>query len=540
MGQRMLPPGFELQPRWPKSKVSPLASKLSRLSPSVAVFDVDRDGFQDLLFATGTAGGPGVRLLRNVGGVSFVDETAKYFSGLESPRHSTVLAVADLNADGWSDVLVARYGAHSLYIFDPKKSAFIDRSDLLNGYHSNPWSVALVDFNRDGRLDILFGNYYPDIDMAEKTPPWFIYLGRGDEKFGGQNHLLEATDAGYKISGAFTFKHKAHTTSVGVSDLNHDGYPDLFEGNDFALDHLYINQAGKKYVDATKSNLPISEHGMAGMNSEFFDYDMDGQQELYVSNISQYPVSMNGNILWTKKGKGFENKARQLGISRCGWSWGAKFSDFDLDGNYDLYVVNGAYSGESKESVDYWYYRSLKDASPAWARNLPSRIENGDLNWSGYQKDCLFESKSGRFVDVADNAGVADEGDGKGLALADLNNDGLTDVIVVNMVGRPKIYMNRSCASGVCGWVGIRLVDKAGGDIPVGAEVRGGLSEKKVLFREIYPLNGKNAQSDARIVLALSDPSELKDLQVRWPDGKIQAFNGLKMNRYNELKQDVR
>lgn len=286
----------------------------------------------------------------------------------------------------------------------------------------------------------------------------------------------------------------------------------------------------------TGALLPMSEHGFSAMNSEIFDYDFDGEPVLYVTNISAYPVLGRGNVFWKRQpDQSFQNVAKELGVTSCGWSWAGKFADFDLNGKNELFVINGGYSGESESSASYWYYQSLRDGIPMWLRGVSSRIDRIDFNYSGYQKDCMFEEQDGTFVNIAEQAGVADQGDGRGLALMDINNDGLLDLIVANQTGPLRIFINHSKPAK--SWLGFIPINKAGSTVPHGARITGTLKDGRKLMREIYPLNGHNGQSDPRVVVAVDSADDLKRVEVQWSKDHRENYSDFKLNAYNTLRQ---
>lgn len=526
-----------LAPPWPNPQIPDLLNKVLRIAPSIAVFDFNRDGYQDLLFTTGKPENAGLALFLNKGGIKFEDVSAKYFGHMPTGQVSTLAGIADFNNDGYDDIIVGRYGKQSLYYWNDESGRFEDHSDRLSWYYSNPWSLAILDYNKDGLLDIAFGNYYPPIDLSRLLPPWFVFWGRGDNKLGAENHILEQSESGFSISKAFQFPHKAHTASIGVSDINGDGYPDLFEGNDYAADHLYLNKNGKTYEDISPA-IPIAEHGFAGMNAEFFDFDFDGIQELYVTNISAYPSAGFGNVLWKRDGSklAFTNVARSLEINSCGFSWSAKFADFDMDGSNELYVTNGNYTSKQDKPIDFWYRKTLVDSTPPWLRSRLNPTKALNITYSGEEADCLFQMQGDQFKDVAYPAGVANTGDGRAVALVDLNNDGLPDIVNIDLAQPVKVYMNMSQPK--MEWIGVQFRNRAGSAFPVGAKFKAQVGHRKI-YREIYLLNGFHAQSDARVVFAVAPHEEVTDAQIEWPNGNVQSIPNLRRNTYNLVEEKI-
>lgn len=525
------------QTHWPNPHIQPITKKLRRIPPSIATADLNNDGYVDIVVADGEQRSAGLTIYKNIAGTRFENVTEKWLGDIQSEAISTILALADFNNDGYQDIFVGRYGKHSLYLWNPSEQKFTDNSTQLNGYFSNPESVSVADFNQDGLLDIFIGNYYPEMDLRFVAPPKLPFIARGDLKTGGRNVLLLNQDGSFVVSSIFPFQHAAHTIATGVADLNKDGFPEIFEGNEYAPDFIYLNQGGKTFVENTEEIFPISEHGFSSMNSEFFDFNFDGELELYVTNISSYPVLGRGNILWQKAGENrpYKNMARSMKVAHCGFAWAAKFADFDLDGANELYVLNGGYSGASPSASSYWYFQSLRDSIPVWMRGVPSRIDEVDFNRSGYEKDCLFKQAGDHFQNIAPMAGMADMGDGRGLALADFNNDGLADALVANQTGPIKLYLNLSEPK--MNWVGIELIAKNGSKVPYGVRLEGSMADGRKIYRELYPLNGHNGQSDPRYIFAVGGVEDIRGLEIHWPGGAIQPVQGLELNKYTTVKQ---
>lgn len=230
---------------WPNPDIQTITKKLRRLSPSIAVGDLDGDGFQGLVVATGENAYGGIRIFKNEGGLRFQEVTTSLLSHITPKDPSNLVALVDVNGDGHLDVVVGRYGVHSLYMWDVGEKRFIDWTGFLGGYHSNPESVAVLDYDQDGLPDLLWGNYYPDWDLSKMAPPKLPFLARGDLVTGGKTTLPKNTSGGFVESEAFKAEHSAHTIALGISDLNQDGFPDVFEGNEYAPDFLFMNQNGK-------------------------------------------------------------------------------------------------------------------------------------------------------------------------------------------------------------------------------------------------------------------------------------------------------
>ena len=513
---------------------------ISGVAPSVAVIDINNDGFYDV-YVTNPGMGAKNKLFINQGGHGFKEEAELWgLADVNQEAFSEVALFADVNNDGHPDLILGRSGCHSIYLNEFPKKHFKELKNAFNGYCSNPRSLAVLDYNKDGFRDILVGNYFAPVDLNNRSPPWDSDFPRHDDTFGDKKVLLKGQGGGFfKVSNDFDFPYKSHTYSIGIGDFNKDGWPDIFEGNDFSYSRLYFNTKSH-FEEVTKTNLPLERHGFAGTNSEVFDFDHDGWLDIYVSNIYAPPFSRIGNNLWHGGPLGFKDISEEMGVQKCGWSWGAKFADLDLDGREELIVGGGMVRGNQVHDVHdgeiYWYHVSEKLNTPLFLRKFISNHPEGEkLNYFGYQRGCLFQwnAQRNKYTDVAPLAGFDRIDNSRALALIDFDNDGRVDILTGNFNDYLRLYHNESPAKKQ--WLGFDLKLKSHSNDPViGARVRIFKNEKLIYYREIYPANGHRGQNDPRLILATDSPSE-QIVEVKWPDDQIEIFSDFEMNRYNPL-----
>jgi hypothetical protein len=285
-----------------------------------------------------------------------------------------------------------------------------------------------------------------------------------------------------------------------------------------------------------------------GMNVDFGDFDHSGFQSIYVTNITQRHILPEGNMLWKSHpdksrpgGLNFTEMAEGLGIYECGWGWGAKFADVNNDGWLDLFVLNGFISADKKQN--YWYelqntvsdYRTILSDSNNWPLF-------GNKSLAGYQKSCLFVRTGDRFEDMAAVAGINDEYDGRGLALADFNNDGAPDFFVSNQGQPALLYINelyQRCSKPQCPhWVGFFLHGNGttSNRDAIGARVILE-SSSGVQSAEVSRGNGFASQSDPRVRFGMGPDTTIKSLRIVWPDGKEQTVGDTKTETYHEITE---
>ncbi len=508
-------------------------------APSVSVIDINRDGFLDIYITQPELGRENLIYINNKG-ESFSKASMASITDLNQDRIVFRVLYADFNKDGFEDFFFLRWGCHELALFDPnsKDYKFIDRA-VENC--SNPWSGNIADLNKDGFLDVIVANYFPAENLYSKIPEFHAFIRRGDDEYGGYNGVL-INEGGKKFKPSENYKfdkYKNHTTTAGVTDLNNDGWVDLYFANDFTYDRLYLNGPdGLKEV--TFDFIKKDRHGMSGMNSEFVDLNEDLYMDLYVSNLHAPPFANANNTMWiNREGKAFEDISKKININRCGWSWGGKFVDFDLDGDLDLIVGNGFYRGEDVDPEDpnsyknLWFHKSRRRSTSAPMRKIMGlgNVDGGNIVYSGLEKNCLFENQGDSFVYVSDQAGLDRFENSRATIPIDYNNDGRVDFVMANYNDKLTFYRNETEVDG--NWLGIDLRNKQG-SIAFGARVVLFTQKKRTLMKEVNPLNGFGGQSDWRLHFGLGDDQPIK-LEVDYNGEKV-SFEIDEFNKYKKIQ----
>jgi enediyne biosynthesis protein E4 len=551
---------------------------LAAVSASACVTDVDRDGLLDL-FMVNSGQGSRNRLYMNKGGFRFVEGDGSETADLNRNGYSSDCTFADLNNDGFDDLLIGTMGQRPRMFFNVSDGAgarrFTDVTeesglpDYINGFAS-----VFLDVDRDGDLDLIMAGYLApryrpeDAAGAPYVHPMKVPHADGAGRIlpnswarasnGGRKHLLLNDGTGRfheQALDAWGLSETRFTFDIGTADVNLDGFTDVYFANDFGPDQLYLNQAGQRFVDIKggRFSTELGRDSFKGMNTDFGDIDHDGYPEIYVTNIF-HPLLPEGNILWSNRPhrsgdrflRSFQNVANLLGARDGGWGWGAKFVDIDLDGETDIVATNGFISANPNE--DYWYRmtrlttglgRTIEDS-----RNWPAF---GEASMSGYERSHIFVRHGERYYDRAADAGITRSFDGRGVVIADFDVDGRPDVLFVAQggpyfLGRNDFVPQSDQAAPA--FVGIRLH----GDgvrvntMAVGSRVRIAPSDPDLpyafepVYREVSAGNGMSAQSMAWIGAGLGSYQGPVDVTVYWTNGEVETIPRLLSGRYHDVR----
>jgi hypothetical protein len=498
------------------------------LGASAAAADFNGDGFEDL-FVTDSAVDGRNHLYRNNGDLTFSDVTADagLGTGNDADNASADSLWLDFNNDGRPDLLVVRFGRSQLFqnagggtFADVTKTAGLDR-------YVNAITAIAFDHDRDGDVDLFVGGYFQPTNLFKPDTPRFFPESFETANNGGGLVLFRNNGNGTftDVTATAGFRLSGWTLDLGHADANHDGWDDLYVACDFGTDRFFVNNGDGTFADRTEKAIGIDTK--KGMNAEWGDFDGDGLFDIFVTNITD-EYMREGNFLWKNNGDlTFTDVSRETGTHDTGWGWGGKFFDYDHDGWLDLYVTNGWVSaGPENYVTDVFEMIVRPNVDLADARSWPPM---GNKTLSGYQKKKLFHNERGQlFVDHAARHGVDSIRDGRGVAVADFDNDGRLDMFVANANAAPFLYRNVAPRTGH--WAEFLLVGKKSNRFGVGAQVRvtaGGRTQ----LRMVDGGNSFAAQSTARVHVGLASATVIDALEVRWPSGLRQTFEKLPVDR---------
>ena len=510
---------------------------------AVAVGDFDGDGDDDLFVTDSDAGRPN-HLLRNEfhpsGRLTFTD-VAKEAGVAGGNDERTIVSDAlwfDADNDGRRDLLVARFGTPLLYHnLGNGKFREVSKEAGLTKFGNTIAAIAF-DYDNDGRLDLLFGNYFQPVNLIDLPTPHVLPNNLDQAVNGGGVTLWRNVTA--PGSGDLRFvevtaqaglaKHTGWTLDVGHGDLNNDGWQDLYVAGDYGTDRLFFNNGNGTFRDATKEAIGIDTR--KGMNVDIADYDRDGWLDVYVTNITDEYMK-ECNMLWHNNGDGtFTDVARETGTCNTLWGWGAKFGDFDNDGWEDLFVVDGLRSAGPENYIPVLLEMIIKPGIDFTDVNNWPAI--GSMTWSGYQRKKLFRNLGAQsFKEMAAAAGVDNDRDGRGIGVADFDDDGRLDLYETNANQPSLLYRNVSAPVGH--WLELKLIGTKSNRDAIGARATVRLGGE-TLIREVNGGNGYAGQSTTRLHFGLGAATKIDAVEIRWPSGRIDKMT-LPIDRIITVKE---
>jgi hypothetical protein len=524
-------------------KLDSIMPEVASMGASVSIVDFDRDGWPDIYVANSAIGSKNA-LYRNMHDGTFKDVAAEMgIADVNQPGTGVSMGAVwgDYDNDGYEDLFLIKWGRPELFHNDHGHgfTRVTGQAGLPPWINAN--TAVWLDCDGDGLLDLFVGGYYSeDIDLWNLSttrimPDSFEYA-----KNGGRKYLFHNLGNGKfeEVSGKAGINSRRWALAAAASDLRGTGHPDLFVANDYGVSELYFND-GKRFHEVGQQT-GVGFAPKSGMNAAFGDILNQGKYAVYVSNISEDGVLIQGNNLWMPKqgtegdATKYENMARDFGVELGGWSFGAQFGDLNNDGTLDLFLTNGYISLDRNRS--YWY-----DFSKVAGGN--STIIGDAKNWpafdgrslSGYQsKKVWLNDGAGKFIDVAQSVGVTDTYDGRSVALADLWNRGVLDVVVANQKGPLLIYKNTVTPKNQ--WIEFELEGTKSNRSAIGAQLRLFWNGQQQV-QEVSGGSGFAAQNDRRLHFGLGENPRIEKAEIRWPSGKLQVIENPAAGQSHKIKE---
>ena len=483
----------------------------------VALFDYDNDRDLDVLFVNGSTlralvkgGHPTVALYRNDGD-RFIDVTKQ--TGLTRRGWGTGVCVADYDNDGFEDVYVTAFGSNVLWrnVGGRTFTATAQAPD-------QRWTTgcAFGDYDRDGDVDLYLANFvkfvpgtvpkrgespscrFENIDvlcgpLGLPGEPDALYRNEGDGTFVNVTKNAGIVDPGYNGFG------------VVFSDLDDDGWPDIYVANDSTPNLFFHNRRDGTFAErALQSGLAVSADGreQAGMGVDVGDYDGDGRLDVVITNFSQ-----DYTTLYRNRGDGlFVDTSFRAGLGATMGTylgWGVGFVDVDNDSLLDLFIANG--------------------------HVYPDVDRTGTSTYR--QRNQLFRNVGrGRFRHITtDVAGpLLVEQSSRGAAFGDYDNDGDLDILVSVIDGRPILLRNDSSGGH---WITLRLEGTASNRSAIGARVTIQAGARRQVA-EVRSGGSYISHNDLRVHFGLGTATAAERVTIRWPTGDVERLGSLPSDRF--------
>jgi enediyne biosynthesis protein E4 len=503
------------------------------IGSGVALFDSDNDGDLDVFLVQGRPAGAKPaeakelrsNLFRNdlvpdADGprLRFVDVTDQ--SGLSVNGNGMGVAAGDYDNDGCVDLYVTGLERNWLMRNDCR-GVFTDVS-AQSGTQDSGWSVSagFGDFDRDGWLDLFVGHYLtwsPTLNT-----PCYGSSGRrvycAPKVYRAQQSRLYQNSRngtfGDVTSAAGLAAQFGPALGVSTADFDGDGWLDVYVANDGEENQLWLNQRNGTFVNrALLAGVALGPSGeaKAGMGVDAGDFDDDGDEDLVVTNLTG-----EGMDLYVNDGRAtFVNGGAAAGIGHRSLPYtgfGVGWLDVDNDGRLDLLAVNGAVQVQDSPST------------------------GGDSRNLGQRQQLFRNLGDRRFEDVTAAGGAALNrlDASRGTAFGDLDNDGDTDVVVSNNAGRAQLLLN------VIGqrnhWVGLRVVGAHGSD-SLGARIEVTPASGPTRWRRARADGSYASASDPRVLVGLGGLSGPVRVRVIWPDGRVEEWRDVPIDRYTTLTE---
>lgn len=505
----------------------------------VAIFDYDNDGWPDIFIVNGTtldaphSGSlPTSHLYHNNHDGTFTDVTQK--AGLTHTGWGQGVCVGDYDNDGFEDLYVTYYGKNVLY-HNNGDGTFNDVSEKAGVSGSGKsWGngCAFLDYDRDGHPDLFVSNYVDfDLSTAPKPGDRPSCIWKGAPVMCGPRGLPPAKNILYHNRGDGTFEDvsaKSHvdkadghySLSVSTLDYDNDGWPDIFVACDSTASILYHNNRDGTFTDvAIVAGAAFNEDGraQAGMGSTIADYNGDGRLDIFKTNFSDDTAT-----LYRNNGDGtFDDVtyAAGLGLNTKYLGWGTMFFDFDNDGWPDLLLVNG---------------------------HVYPEVDSQHLGSTFQEPRILYHNNgNGTFTDISADAGpgITTVASSRGLAIGDLWNNGQLSAVISNMNVPPSLLVNDVRTANH--WIAFRLIGTSFGSAAqrfrtsrdaLGARItlKAG---SRIFVNEVRSGSSYDSNNDMRVHFGLGSLTSLDSVEVSWPSGLTEKFDGLAVDKIHTLQE---
>ncbi len=476
-----------------------------------AFFDYDGDGDFDLYLVNSgdliSGRGPWENKLYRNDGVLFSDQTQVTKTG--GREYGMGVVAADYDNDGDQDMYLTNWGPDMLYRNDGE--LFVDGTDRA-GLGNDAWgsSAAFFDYDNDGDLDLFVVNY---VDFSLDTHKWCGHGALGLRFYCDPRQHNPTLDLLYENQGDGTFREigseigiieKGNGLGVACWDYDGDGDQDVYVANDMEPNFLYENQGDGTFAElGLLSGTALSADGasQAGMGVDTGDYDADGDLDLFVTNYQ-----LENNALYRNDGLVFTEASFLTGIGEISLNYlgfGTLFFDYDNDSWLDLFVANG---------------------------HVHDNIEEYDKIVTYAQRAQLFKNEGGAFREVTAMAGPAFAVDyvGRGVAHGDYDSDGDLDLVLNNSGQRAALLRNDGGNGG--NWLQVTLRGNRSNRDGIGAVVHVEMGPTQRM-QQVKAGSGYQSSSPAALFFGLGEAKRVDRMRIYWPSGLEQIVEDIEANQ---------
>lgn len=468
----------------------------------VAVNDLDGDGDLDLVFAN----------IDREAAILWNDGALTFTAQLLDDRFTRGVATVDVDGDGLLDIVFTHRGQETLSLWHnsgaPDPDARFVRQPLI-GVESYAYAMAWADLIGDGALDLVTGSYNTDLKQQGIANP--------DTDSHAGVILYERQGAGYL---ARPLAPTAEALAIALIDLNDDGRRDIWVANDFDLpDRIWLQTS-----DGWQPTLPFDQTSFSTMSIDWGDIANDGSLALFTTDMNPYDTSVQNLAHWLpvieeleQRNERYSGDSQQMinmlhlpqdaeewrnvstarGVDATGWSWAGKLGDLDSDGYLDIYVVNGMI-----------------------ASNLFGHLTNGEL----VEENQAFRNDGRGFFSHAPEWQLGSTASGRGMTMADLDNDGDLDIVVNNLRASAQLFENQLCG-GENLQVALHWPDSAN-FFGIGAQLVLETDHGN-LWRDVRATSGYLSGDPVRVHFGVPAEAQLQSLWVHWPDGMISMIENV-------------
>ena len=487
----------------------------------ITVFDYNNDGFMDLYLMNGTYL-EGIsqtegkvfketpnKLYKNNGNGTFTEISKK--AGVDNRTWSMAAGALDLDNDGFQDLYLLNYGPNVFY-HNNGDGTFSDQTgklglagpEMLNGFTKWSIGVSFWDYNNDGRTDAMVGNFlaFDPNYISTQTPGMMPH----PSEYKGQASILYRQRADGTFEDVTQKENLYYPDSkcmgLTVYDYDEDGDMDIFQANDHQMNFMFKNENGIYKEVGVASGVAVNSQGQVtgSMHGTIGDVDGDGLVDILVADLKY-------GALYRNLGDGlYQDITESSGVAKTlagKGSWGTAFFDYDNDGDLDIISANG-----TAEELILQY---------------PVLLENDG---------------KGNFKDVGQQVGpyFSTKRSGRGLAVWDYDNDGDLDVVISHVDLKATATLLQNNGGNENNWLGLKFTGENGLASGIGAKITLYTGDKE-LVRINQWTTGYLSNNEPRIHFGLGKMGSIKELEIKWPNGKVESYHSIEPNQYLTIRQ---